>query len=310
MLLIGHRGCYYPGYNQNTIRAFKKVTSEGVPAIEFDVQLCSDGHLVVIHNLDLEEVSTGNGKVSTTDSRTLKTLYAGDPIRGKDHIPFLPEVLDFFASVSPEHRPAIHLELKGENTSSPTGKLLTKYIATGKLHLSDILVSSCNLQELKHFHSVCPTIRIALLEGSIHRKQLLKKIGVESECYLERVFSCGRENYMFPRFIALADNLTLLDQECPDPRVRSLLAEEMKMCLSGAPYTDKLLEAACNMDAVSINLWHRSVTPQFIDKAHDCGLKVLVFTVNSGNDLQACAKIGVDGIFTDYYLEAVRLLAD
>lgn len=114
---------------------------------------------------------------------------------------------------------------------------------------------------------------------------------------------------MFPRFAALSDNLKLLDQECPDLRVRSLLVEEIEMCLSGAPYTDELLETACNMNAVSINLWHRSVTPHFIEKAHNRGLKVFVFTVNSADDLQVCAKMGVDGIFTDYYTEAVRLLA-
>ena len=33
MILIGHRGCSYPGYNQNTIRAFNKVAQEGVPAV-------------------------------------------------------------------------------------------------------------------------------------------------------------------------------------------------------------------------------------------------------------------------------------
>ena len=61
MIFRGHRGCSYPGYNQNTIRAFDKVAQEGVPAIEFDVQLCGDGQLVVDHNLDLEEVSNGKG---------------------------------------------------------------------------------------------------------------------------------------------------------------------------------------------------------------------------------------------------------
>ena len=96
MLLIGHRGCSYPGFNQNTIRAFEKVAGEGVPAIEFDVQLCGDGQLVVVHNLDLEEVSNGKGKVSTTDAEILQTLYAGKIDQGKDRIPFLPEVLDFF----------------------------------------------------------------------------------------------------------------------------------------------------------------------------------------------------------------------
>ena len=48
MIFIGHWGYSYPGYNQNTIRAFDKVAQAGVPAIEFDVQLCGDGQLVVV----------------------------------------------------------------------------------------------------------------------------------------------------------------------------------------------------------------------------------------------------------------------
>ena len=43
MIFRGHRGCSYPGYNQNTIRAFAKVAQEGVPAIEFDVQYMVTG---------------------------------------------------------------------------------------------------------------------------------------------------------------------------------------------------------------------------------------------------------------------------
>ncbi len=156
MLLIGHRGCSYPGYNQNTIRAFKKVASEGVAAIEFDVQLSADNQLVVIHNLNLEEVSTGCGRVNCTDSTTLKKLYAGDPRRGKDRIPFLAEALDFFADLSPECRPAIHLELKGDNTGRPVGKMLIDYITSGRLRHTDILISSFNWQELGEIRSVCP----------------------------------------------------------------------------------------------------------------------------------------------------------
>ena len=48
MLVIGHRGCSYPGYNQNTIRAYKKVIADGARAFEIDVQLTKDGQLVVV----------------------------------------------------------------------------------------------------------------------------------------------------------------------------------------------------------------------------------------------------------------------
>ena len=310
MLLIGHRGCNYPGYNQNTIRAFEKVASEGVPAIEFDVQLCGDGHLVVVHDLDLEKVSTGKGEVSSTDYKTLKTLYAGDPAQGKDRIPFLPEVFDFFASLSQESRPAIHLELKGRNTSKQVGKLLTEYFASGRLRSSDIFVSSFDWQELKDIHQVCPTLKIALLEGAIRRKLLIEKTGAEAELYFEDIFANGKEEYMLPRFASIGENLEFLNQKCSDHRIRSLLAEEMAACLTGRYYTKELLDTACDMNAESVNLWHRTVTAQFVEKAHQRGLKVLVYAVNAPDELEKIARIGVDGIFTDYYIDSARLLAE
>lgn len=309
MILIGHRGCSYPGYNQNTIRAFDKVAQEGVPAIEFDVQLCGDGQLVVVHNLDLEEVSNGKGRVSETDSHILKSLYAGDPTRGKDRIPFLAEVFDFFASLPPERRPTIHLELKGDGTGRPAGELLAKHLASGNLQHSDVLASSFNWQELRNIHKVCPTLKIALIDGAIRRTLLIEKAGVEVENYLERIFAYGCEQYMFPRFGSLPENLKLLEKECADPGVGAILAEQIIACLEGRYYTDALLDTACEMNAESVNLWYRSVTQEFIDKAHNRGLAVLVFTVNDPEELQALAYIGVDGIFTDYYLKLASLLA-
>jgi len=308
MILIGHRGCFYPGFNQNTLRAFDKVAQEGVPAIEFDVQLSGDGELVVVHNLDLTEVSNGKGKVSSTNSTELKALYAGDPARGKDRIPFLPEVLDFFASLSPEARPIIHLELKGDGTGTPVGNMVKEYLADGRILLSGLLVSSFNWQELECIRKIIPTLQIALLEGAIRRKVLLEKAPTGTESYFERVFTYGCEQYMLPRFITLEENLELLKQECSNPEIREILAAEIESCLAGENYNDILLNTACEMNVVSVNLWHQTVPKEFIDKAHDKGLAVMVFTVNAPDELQAVTRMGVDGIFTDYYKEAAAVL--
>lgn len=310
LLLIGHRGCSYPGYNQNTIRAFDKVASEGVPAIEFDVQLSSDRQLVVVHNLDLREVSTGNGKVSDTDTATLKSLCAGDPARGKDHIPLLPEVFDFFSSLEREVRPYIHLELKGENTGEMVGELFTEYVSAGKLDASDLLASSFNWQELKNLRRTRPTTRIALLDGAIRRSSVLAKTGKGAERYFGVIFAYGNEEYMLPRFNALDENLELLDQKCSDTAIRAFLAEVIRDCLGGRYYTDELLDTAWAMNAVSVNLWYRSVTPDFVEKAHARGLAVYVYTVNAPDELLAVADMGVDGIFTDYYRDTAQILTD
>ncbi|MFW5500961.1 MULTISPECIES: glycerophosphodiester phosphodiesterase [unclassified Maridesulfovibrio] len=310
MMLIGHRGCKYPGYNQNTIRAFEKVTSEGVPAIEFDVQLSSDKELVVVHNLDLEEVSTGRGEVSSTDSATLKSLFAGDPTQGEDRIPFLAEVFDFFASCAEDSRPSIHMELKGNNTGRQAGELFNEYVAAGKLNMSDLLVSSFNWEELKALREVCPEAKIALLDGAIRRNLLLKKTGPEAEKYFAELFAYGNEDYMLPRFPALTENLVLLDKICEDLEIHSLLKQELKDCLDGRYYTDELLDNATAMNATSVNLWYRTIVPEFIEKAHARNLAVFVYTANQPEEWKALAKAGVDGIFTDFYAEAARTLTD
>lgn len=308
-MLIGHRGCAYPGYNQNTIRAFNKVTRQGVPAIEFDVQLCADGELVIVHNLNLEEVSNGKGKVSETNSLSLKRLYAGDPAKGKDRIPFLAEVFEFFASLPPKKRPAIHMELKGDGTAKPAGELLATFINSGRLQISDVLASSFNWQELKNIRMIFPTLRIALIDGAIRRALLIGKAGVAAEQYFERIFAYGFEQYMIPRFGSLEENLELLGKECPDPQIEAIVAKEIKACLDGKYYTDALLDTACEMKAESVNIWYRSLTPAFVDKAHSKGIAVLVFTVNATEDLQMLERIGVDGIFTDYYMDSANSLA-
>lgn len=310
MKLIGHRGCYYPGYNQNTIRAFQKVVDEGVPAIEFDVQLCEDKELVIVHNLDLEEVSTGTGSVSQTPSRELKQLYAGKLERGEDKIPFLEEVLEFFASIEGPKRPGIHLELKGDNTGTPTGELMKSFLESGKLDLDDFLVSSFNWQELWAIRALHPELKIALLDGAIHRSKLIPKLPVGSEQYFEDVFAYGNEDYMLPRYDTVEENIALIKSKCADKTIALLLIEEVQDCLAGAYYTDELLEAASAANASSVNLWFRSLHGDFVQKAHAKDLAVFVYTINKDEELLALAEMGVDGIFTDYYTHATEVLKD
>ncbi len=323
MLLIGHRGCNYSGFNQNTLRAFTRVIDEGVAAIEFDVQLTSDNLPVVVHNLDLEEVSTGTGLVNKTDSQKLRTFYAGDPKQGKDRIPFLAEVFDLFAEIPAGKRPRLHMELKGDGSGKPAGILAKEYITAGRLKPENFLISSFNWDELLVIRTVLPEIDIALLDGAIRRKNLLTKIETEPgttasiariKSFFAEIFSYGCEDYMLPRSARLEDELKFLAQKCTekqiDKKLHDILAEEISLCLAGGYYTDELLQTACTMEAVSINLWHKTVSEEFVAKAHARGLKMLVYTANTKEDLLAAARCGVDGIFTDYYMQAAEILGE
>lgn len=47
--VVGHRGCRYPGPFENTIASLKVAQNAGVDAVEFDINLTSDGKVIVFH---------------------------------------------------------------------------------------------------------------------------------------------------------------------------------------------------------------------------------------------------------------------
>lgn len=109
---------------------------------------------------------------------------------------------------------------------------------------------------------------------------------------------------MLPRFTSLAENDTLLKKEEITANNYLLLKQEIKNCLEGQYYTDKLLDTACEMAATSVNLWYQTISRSFIDKAHKRGLDVLVYTVNKPEEWKILQEINVDGFFTDFFAEA------
>ncbi len=86
--IIGHRGimAYEP---ENTLRSVKKALTYA-DLVEIDVHMSKDGHVVVIHDSEVDRTTNGTGKVKDMTLKELKKLDAG---RG-ERIPTLQEVID------------------------------------------------------------------------------------------------------------------------------------------------------------------------------------------------------------------------
>jgi glycerophosphoryl diester phosphodiesterase len=56
--------------------------------------------------------------------------------------------------------------------------------------------------------------------------------------------------------------------------------------------------------------YHEDLDPEEVALAHDLGLIVNTWTVNSPEDMHRAIDAGVDGIITDYPARAQRLLLD
>jgi glycerophosphoryl diester phosphodiesterase len=99
-LAIGHRGAagHAP---ENTLASFARAVELDAAGVELDVQLSSDGHVVVFHDDTLDRVTDGKGPLAARTFEELRRLDAGsrfDPAFAGERIPLLREVLEVVAA--------------------------------------------------------------------------------------------------------------------------------------------------------------------------------------------------------------------
>lgn len=106
--VIGHRGASKIA-PENMMASFDAARRLGAHGVEFDVQQCVDGELVVVHDFTLDRTTNGSGLVVATAVDGLSTLDAGSwfsPDFAGERVPRLSEVLDLIDV-------EFELELKG-----------------------------------------------------------------------------------------------------------------------------------------------------------------------------------------------------
>ena len=101
-LKIGHRGA--KGHvAENTLESIKKAMLLKVDMIEIDVHLCKTGELVVIHDEELGNTTSGNGVVSDKSLAQIKSFRTREGYQ----IPTLSEVLELI-----QDKVILNIELK------------------------------------------------------------------------------------------------------------------------------------------------------------------------------------------------------
>jgi glycerophosphoryl diester phosphodiesterase len=159
-LVFAHRGASNLA-PQNTLPAFEAAIRSGADGVELDVQYSSDGRLVVIHDLTLEALTNGTGRVTAHTLRELRALDAGfrfGPEYAGTRIPLLDEVLDLLRG-----KLLINAELKVPDTSS-TGMGADVVAAVRARDMADqVVISSFNPFALRRAKQAGPEIECALL---------------------------------------------------------------------------------------------------------------------------------------------------
>lgn len=159
-LIFGHRGV--PDETpENTIASFQRAVELGLDGVELDVQLCSSGELVVIHDEEVGKLTDGTGAIKDITFDYLRGLDAGfrfsNEFKG-EKIPTLEEVLGVLGE-----KMIVNIELK--TRSIPGDGLEEKVVAlVEKMGLgSSVILSSFNPFSIRRARIANPDLKTALL---------------------------------------------------------------------------------------------------------------------------------------------------
>ncbi|MEV0978797.1 glycerophosphodiester phosphodiesterase [Streptomyces sp. NPDC049915] len=254
--VVAHRGASEDA-PEHTLAAYRKAIEDGADALECDVRLTADGHLVCVHDRRVNRTSNGRGAVSALELADLAALDFGswktrDAWRGRDEEP------DW--EFRPEDR---------EATSVLTLERLLELVADAGRRVELAI-------ETKH-----PTRWAGQVEERL--LHLLKRFGLDGPASPEesrvRVMSFSARS--LHRVRAASPTLpTVYLMQFVSPRLR-----------------DGRLPAGVGIAGPSIRILRAH--PGYVERWKQAGRHVHVWTVNEPEDVELCARLGVDAIITN-----------
>ncbi|MBO0844410.1 MAG: glycerophosphodiester phosphodiesterase [Nocardioides sp.] len=190
--VVAHRGASFDNA-EHTLGAYVEAIRDGAEALECDVRLTADGHLVCVHDRDLRRTSSSNGLVSTMDLADLDQLefaswknpWADMDDEAVERDPDLDKVLTLrrlMQFVADADRP---IELAIE-TKHPTryGGLVERRVAEALAEFgwtgpnSPVRVMSFSYVALQRMQRLAPRLRLVMLvEKARHWPRLKPVLG-------------------------------------------------------------------------------------------------------------------------------------
>ncbi|MFF5770106.1 glycerophosphodiester phosphodiesterase [Streptomyces californicus] len=138
--VIAHRGASDDA-PEHTLAAYRKAIEDGADALECDVRLTADGHLVCVHDRRVNRTSNGRGAVSALELADLAALDFGswkdreespdwDPVPGElTSVLTLERLLELFTEVRATGRP-LQLAIETKHPTRWAGQVEERLLLT------------------------------------------------------------------------------------------------------------------------------------------------------------------------------------
>lgn len=280
--VYGHRGArgVLP---ENSLESFEYLASIGVEAVEFDVQLSSDGEMVLMHDPLLPDyyvrdaggnwLTAPGPKVLNTSLAELKTYDIG---RARPQ--------SAYAQRYPEQRAV-------EGARIPSLAVVFDWLKQHPSMLANIEVKSyASRDDL----SAAPEILAESLGRLIAQKKLANSLVVSSFDWrvlqaLKRICPDVPRAY-----------LTYFDRPNPPMQPNIYFGSPWMGTLQLTDEYESVIGLIAAEGGVAWCPYFGDLTAASLAAAHAAGLAVNVWTVNEPADIARMQQLGVDGIITDY----------
>lgn len=274
--VVAHRGAS-EDVPEHTLAAYRKAIEDGADALECDVRLTADGHLVCVHDWRVNRTSNGRGAVSSLELADLAALDFGS-WKGQSTDPEAPERYGLATpgpsaspGTAPSHGPGTTpgLDPAGERSRVLTLRRLLELLADTDRRVELAI-------ETKHPTRWAGQVEDRLLE-------LLRHFGLDRPAPGEpsrvRVMSFSSRSLRRVRLGApTLPTVYLMQYVTPRHRDGRLPA--------GVPI------AGPSMRIVRAN-------PGYVARLQRAGHRVHVWTVDEPADVELCVRLGVDAVITN-----------
>ena len=308
--IIAHRGASYLA-PENTLVAFRKAMEIGADGVEMDVQQTADGGLVIHHDYIIDLHTDISGKIYDMTEGELLDLDFGswkDAIYKDEKIATLKEALALCKSI-----PGTTVQLEMKSTMDNDPEFVPRVVA--EIRAADIadqlVLISFNHDLLRQAKQLMPELRVgALLYGAVESMLFPPEFwdisgiagdwqeenGLDTETVQPDAASdeeLEQQNGIMTRWVS--DKLAMLRANFPGENLQAIF-KHLEEQRDPAAYVASL---DFPVDYVSCEFHTAYSNPKFVQKLHQKGVKVAVWTVDTEENLRWLLKVEPDAIVTN-----------
>ncbi|MFE6687709.1 glycerophosphodiester phosphodiesterase family protein [Streptomyces sp. NPDC057743] len=269
LAVVAHRGAS-EDIPEHTLAAYRRAIEDGADALECDVRLTADGHLVCVHDRRVNRTSNGRGAVSALELADLAALDFGS-WKGLGHKGLVERLARATGRpVNANEEPDWQQEGDAERTSVLTLERLLELVADADRRVELAI-------ETKH-----PTRWAGQVEQRL--VELLARFGHTKPATSDwappvRVMSFSARSLHRVRAAA---------PDIPGVYLMQFLTPR---------HRDGRLPPGVRIAGPGVRILRAH--PDYVARAHRAGHQVHVWTVNEASDVEMCRELGVDAIITN-----------